>query len=62
MVHDIDYDKAKSKQDKSITDKKMLESLKTVKPKNVREKVDRAAIRAIIGTKHKLGLGVQKKL
>ena len=39
----------------------MLESLKKVKPKNFREKVDRAAIRAVIGTKYKLGLGVQKK-
>ena len=34
--------------------------MKKVKPKNFREKVDRAAIRAVIGTKYKLGLGVRK--
>ena len=58
-VHDMDYDKAESKQDKHIADKKMLDSLKKVKPKSFREKVDRAAIRAVIGTKYKLGLGVR---
>ena len=58
MMHDMDCDKAESKQDSHIVDK-MLESLKKVKQKNFREKVDKAAIRAVISTKYKLGLGVQ---
>ena len=58
-VHDMDYGKAESKQDKHVADKKMLESLKKVKPKFFRAKVDRAAIRAVIDTKYKLGLDVR---
>ena len=36
----------------------MLDSLRVVKPKNMRERVDKAVVRSIIGTKYKLGLGV----
>ena len=40
-------------------DRKILDSLKKVKPVNFTEKVDRAVLRAIIGTKYKLGLGAK---
>ena len=36
----------------------MLQSLSDLKPKSFRERVDKAVIRAVIGTKYKLGLGL----
>ena len=37
----------------------MMIELKMLKPKNKREMLDRALIRGIIGTKHKLGFGIR---
>ena len=59
--HDFMYSKAKNKADKHKADKVMLDSLKKLKPKNFREKVDKAITRTLIGSKYKLGLGVQQK-
>ena len=59
LEHDKDYDKATSKADKHQADKKMLQSLSKVQPKNFRERVDKAVTRTLIGTKYKLGLGFQ---
>ena len=36
----------------------MLKESKSLKPNNLREKIDKQIVRAIIGTKHKLGRGV----
>ena len=36
----------------------MLELLSKLKPKNFRERVDKAVTRTLIGTKYKLGLGL----
>ena len=59
--YDICYRDNNNKQGKSKCDKMMLNDLRDMKPKNFREKADRAAIRAVIGTKYKLGLGVEKQ-
>ena len=59
MKHDICYRDMPT--GKHRCDENMLDSLKKVKPQNFREKVDRALVRSLIGTKYKLGLGVQKK-
>ena len=56
LQHDICYrDKPKNKRQ---CDAAMLQNLKVLKAKGVREKIDRQVVRAIIGAKHKLGWGV----
>lgn len=65
LEHDKDYDKAQTKSDKHEADKVMLQRLKDLKPRNFRERVDKAITRTVIGTKYKLGLGItdsQRKL
>jgi hypothetical protein len=52
MRHDICY--RDNEGDKRGCDKKMLGELKAIKPKNFRERVDRALVRGIIGAKYKL--------
>ena len=57
LKHDICYrDKP---DDKQGCDESMLRELKALQPKNTREKIDRQLVRAAIGAKHKLGLGVK---
>ena len=65
LEHDKDYDEANSKSDKHKADRKILQSLRDLKPKSFHERVGIAVTRAVIGTKYKLGLGltdVKKKL
>ena len=57
--HDICYRDYDTKNGKKKCDKEMLIELKMLKPKNKREMFDRAIIRGIIGTKHKLGMGIR---
>ena len=63
MQHDINYRKA----DEGIgtrheADKIMLDELKVLKTKGVREKIDYAVVKPIIWLKHKLGLGFDPSL
>ena len=60
MKHDINYRKA----DEGIgtrheADKIMLDDLKAVKTKGLREKIDYALVKPVIWLKHKLGLGLE---
>ena len=55
MRHDICYRDNKDK--KLECDKVMIDELNNIKPKNFRERIDRALIKGVIGTKLKLGLG-----
>ena len=48
LEHDKDYDKAKSKSDKYEADRKVLQSLRDLKPKSFRERVDKAVTRAVL--------------
>ena len=57
--HDICYRDNGNKEGKTKCDKEMLVELKMLKPRNKREMFDRALIRGIIGTKHKIGFGIQ---
>ena len=59
-IHDNAYEKATNLADKHKADKAMLKSLKDMKPKGLREKIDRKVIQLSIGTKRKLGLGLSK--
>lgn len=55
--HDICYRDHPA--EKKHCDEEMLIELKRLKPSSKREMLDRALVRGIIGTKHKLGLGIQ---
>ena len=55
--HDIDYDTSNNIQDKHIADQKMIDSINQFKDKSLTER----AVKNIILTKKKLGLGVKKK-
>ena len=60
MRHDICYrDRGNSKKGKHECDDDMLKELDVLEPENIREKIDRKLVRAIIGTKRKLGLGIE---
>ena len=60
MRHDICYrDHAEEKGGKHKCDDAMLSELKVLHPKNVREKIDRGLVKALIGAKRKLGLGIE---
>ena len=60
MRHDICY--RDHEDDKHGCDKQMIQELKDMKPTGLREKIDRAFVKGIIGTKLKLGLGNKKSL
>lgn len=60
-IHDNAYEKAVTKADKHKADDIMLKSLREMKPKGFREKFDRKAVQAIIGSKRKLGFGLSKE-
>ena len=55
--HDIDYDNSQNLQDKHIADQKMVDTINKFKDKSLTER----AVKNIILTKKKLGLGVKKK-
>ena len=57
MHHDICY--RDNPQTKGECDQKMLNNLSEMKPKNTREKIDKALVSGIIGAKHKFGLGIK---
>jgi hypothetical protein len=57
MQHDIDYELGMSKKE---ADKKMIEALDRMKPRNWREKVDRLLVRSAIRGKQMFGLGKTK--
>ena len=60
MKHDICYrDSGNSKEGKQKCDDAMLVELDQLHPKNMREKIDRRVIRGIIGTKKRLGWGIE---
>ena len=60
MRHDICYrDYAKEKGGKHKCDGVMLEELNVLHPKSVRERIDKALVKTLIGTKRKLGLGIE---
>ena len=62
LFHDICYRDNDSKEGKKECDSKMLKSLKELKARSAREKFDKFLVKSIIGTKHKLGLGVKSDL
>ena len=60
MKHDICYrDVGNSKAGKHACDDKMLQDLKILKPSNIREKIDKRLVQALIGTKRKIGWGLK---
>ena len=60
MRHDICYrDHGNSKKGKHKCDDEMLKELDILEPENIREKIDRKLVKSIIGTKRKLGLGIE---
>ena len=62
MRHDICYrDNGDTKEGKHACDDEMLKELDVLKPKGIREKIDKKLVRAIIGKKRKLGLGIEEK-
>ena len=60
MHHDICY--RDHEDDKHACDRQMIQELNDMKPRGLREKIDRALVKGIIGTKLKLGLGNKKSL
>ena len=60
MRHDICYrDHAEEKGGKHKCDDVMLNELNVLHPKSMREKIDKGLVKALIGTKRKLGLGIE---
>jgi hypothetical protein len=57
MRHDICY--RDHEDDKHGCDRQMIQELRDMKPTGFREKIDRALVKGIIGTKVKLGLGTK---
>ena len=57
MRHDICYRDFET--NKHDCDRKMISELNDMKPNGLREKVDRAFVKGVIGTKLKLGLGAE---
>ena len=55
LHHDICY---RDKQPKQSCDDQMLQELKHLDPKDLRERIDKSIVNTIIGAKRKLGLGV----
>ena len=59
MHHDICYRDNDTKKGKQKCDDYMLHELDWLKPKNLRERIDRKLVRKIIGTKKRLGMGIK---
>ena len=59
MSHDICYrDHGGTKADKHKCDDEMLHELEVLKPKDMRERIDKGFVKSLLGAKRKLGLGV----
>ena len=58
MHHDICYRDNDTREGKHECDDKMLQELKVLKPKDLREKIDRKIVQSIIGTKRRMGWGL----
>ena len=59
MSHDICYrDHGDTKTGKHKCDDEMLHELEVLKPKDMRERIDKVLVKSILGTKRKLGLGI----
>ncbi len=59
MRHDICYrDDGEQRGGKHKCDDAMLNELNMLQPKTVRERIDKGLVKALIGTKRKLGLGI----
>ena len=58
MHHDICY--RDHPNDKHTCDDKMLQELAVLKPKNLRERIDRRLVKAIINAKRKTGMGITR--
>ena len=60
MRHDICYrdNNGDTKEGKHACDDEMLKELDVLEAKCIREKIDKKLVRAIIGKKRKLGLGI----
>ena len=59
MRHDICYRDNDNKQGKKQCDNIMLKELTWLKPKNLRERIDKRLVKNLISTKRRLGLGVK---
>ena len=59
MNHDICYRDNSTKKGKQDCDDEMLKELKVLKPKDLRERVDRNLVQNIIGSKKRMGWGIQ---
>jgi hypothetical protein len=54
MRHDICY--RDNENDKEGCDRIMLDDLKAMKPKGIRERIDCGFVKSVIGAKYKLGI------
>ena len=59
MKHDICYRDNNDKKGKHKCDDEMLHELEWLKPKDLRERIDRRLVQKIIGTKRRMGWGIQ---
>ena len=59
MHHDICYRDNRSKKGKQKCDDKMLKDLEVLKPKDVRERIDKNVVQKILGGKKRMGWGIQ---
>ena len=59
MHHDICYRDNSTKDGKQKCDNKMLTELTSLKPKNLRERMDRSVVRRLISAKKSLGWGIE---
>ena len=59
MRYDICYRDNDTKEGKHACDDEMLKELDVLEPKGIRERIDRKLVRAIIGTKRKLGWRIE---
>ena len=59
MHHDICYRDHDTKKGKLHCDNKMLAELEVLKPKDIREKIDRKLVQSIMKSKQRMGWGIQ---
>ena len=60
MRHNICYrNEGNSKKGKHECDDDMLKELHLLEPENIGEKIDRKLVKSLMGTKRKLGLGIE---
>ena len=59
MHHDICYRDNSTKKGKQECDDEMLKDLEVLNPKDLRERIDKSVVQNIIGSKRRLGWGIQ---